>query len=914
MKKFFKLLLGVLAFTPALALAGPFDPPSTDISVAILNQLFGGLLTKGHDAFGGAILTFNSAVLAIGGILAAYTILAGTLGTAHDGEMLGKKFSSVWLPIRYALGTALVLPVLPGGYCIMQQIVMWLVVQGIGLADIVWESYLDVPPITLNSKMNFSTKKEIQIFAENVALAQACTQVSAAVMNDGTGKGGGIINIVVRPLGSYKYGVIADSNNKNQFLFGDQGGKFTLLTSTVCGIANLPPVPAETVKDMLGGSRSSTGGKLGDISSAFKIPATTPIYQAHWDSGKKLIDNLGKVAAVAAEAQTPIEYAEVQKAADEYIKTVQKASDAYIKSGDPFSAIKTASKQQGWILAGAWYTKLTMLNKQISSSVNTAPTASGVMSLGQIFGVKWLDSINPRVGTLQQNILYHKGERFIEESAESASATAKQARESGDNFLAKITSKITEFATGIDMGNLQNDTRPAIIIIQEAGENLLALWANMMTAMATVGLVLGIKVLGSGVDLNPAVTTIIGFLVAPIAALVAIGFTLAYMLPNLPFLMWIGVVLGWLIMVIEAILAAPLWAVMHLHPNGDDMTGKGANGYMLILGLTLRPVLTIFGLIAALAVTDLMGEFVNKIFFSVFFTGNMTGWIAILGIVFGMGVYCMAMFSLFKKTFSLMHVIPDQLLRWIGGGGEQLGQYAGSVADGAGKGIGAATAVAGFIGKDAISNIGNAAGQNQQFKLKQAELKSTEDKNKNANDAVSPGAGDSLAESREAGYAANGEAAPEISGAGSLMTFGNNQKFAKDNMAEQNVTGALKKIASTEGAGPPAVQQFLNELSASANDGYKGFKGDTTAQKRVNAAHQIAGDILNSLPSNEKTIHEELPSSTPEDTTTKNLNSGHHSIQNDQMSDQNIEKSARDTAASNKIVEAGNTPDAEKPF
>ena len=50
-----------------------------------------------------AISTFNGAVLIIGGILATYTLLAGTLGTAHDGEMLGKKFSSVWIPIRYSL-------------------------------------------------------------------------------------------------------------------------------------------------------------------------------------------------------------------------------------------------------------------------------------------------------------------------------------------------------------------------------------------------------------------------------------------------------------------------------------------------------------------------------------------------------------------------------------------------------------------------------------------------------------------------------------------------------------------------------------------------------------------------------------------------------------------------------------------
>ena len=87
------------------------------------------------------IQAFNGGVLAIGGLLVAYTILVGTISTAHDGEMLGKKFSSVWVPIRTTLGTALVLPVINGSYCTMQVIVGWLIMQGIGLADNVWSSF-----------------------------------------------------------------------------------------------------------------------------------------------------------------------------------------------------------------------------------------------------------------------------------------------------------------------------------------------------------------------------------------------------------------------------------------------------------------------------------------------------------------------------------------------------------------------------------------------------------------------------------------------------------------------------------------------------------------------------------------------------------------------------------------------------
>lgn len=74
----------------------------------------------------------------ISGALAAYTLIAGTMQTAHDGEMLGKRWSSMWLPIRVTLGTAAVVPAV--GYCVAQMFAAWMVIQGIGMADQVWQA------------------------------------------------------------------------------------------------------------------------------------------------------------------------------------------------------------------------------------------------------------------------------------------------------------------------------------------------------------------------------------------------------------------------------------------------------------------------------------------------------------------------------------------------------------------------------------------------------------------------------------------------------------------------------------------------------------------------------------------------------------------------------------------------------
>jgi hypothetical protein len=158
---------------------------------------------------------------------------------------------------------------------------------------------------------------------------------------------------------------------------------------------------------------------------------------------------------------------------------------------------------------------------------------------------------------------------------------------------------------------------------------------------------------------------------------ISVGFTLSYVLPMMPFMIWIGMFLGWIILCTEALIAAPMWAVMHLSPHGDDMVGTGSQGYKLVLSLMLRPVLMIFGFIAALTIINVFGSMVQKVFWSVFVLSqqdsNIVIWI--IGLIVSPFLYCGLMWVLISKTMTIMHVIPDQLLQWFGGGGSQLGEY-----------------------------------------------------------------------------------------------------------------------------------------------------------------------------------------------------------------------------------------------
>ena len=172
-----------VSYAPSSA-ATAWSPPAGDVSVYFLGTIFGQidniLYGSGSQIIGKMFAIFNAAVLALGGIMIGYVVLVSTMNTAHEGEMLGKKFSSIWVPLRTTIGLGLLIPK-ASGYCLMQIIVMWIVVQGIGVADKVWDAaldYLNAGGVIIHattSSINDSTgSMAIQTGAANILAAQVC--------------------------------------------------------------------------------------------------------------------------------------------------------------------------------------------------------------------------------------------------------------------------------------------------------------------------------------------------------------------------------------------------------------------------------------------------------------------------------------------------------------------------------------------------------------------------------------------------------------------------------------------------------------------------------------------------------------------------------------------------------------------
>lgn len=635
-----------------------FMPAASDKSVSeFLGYIFGDLVraaggtTGGGDVFSPIMENFSAAIMLLGGIFLAYTLVAGTMQTAHDGEMLGRKWSTMWVPIRTALGIALIVPV-KGGYCIIQVIVMWLALQGVGVANLVWEQYAQTSVVSEAITVQQTSKQAAQVARVRFEQLMCMTSINAETQRaSDTARANGGNNII-----SDSTGFIIEK------LVGDAGitTSGTGFSDGMCGSYNFP---ASTLVGSFGGNYDKA--VFGDNATA--KAASDQMRQAHITSFNKLTLSLNSITRdmytdlhTGVKRDYGVAYA---KAVEDYDKDLVSAAQTMVGLDSAKNQIAENASKDGWLMAGAWYAKFASLQEQSYTAINQFP-----------------ELIEPNIADIP-----HLYKEFYESHKERARfafggltdkkygvqsqyASDKSARENGFNVAALLhkmfsTGSISEWITNSDSG------RNPLLWAQDFGHTVLnVVWDGIALTIAVLAGA-GIKVLGNGIDLAPAMMAAMPFYLP--LALMGLGFgaMLAYYLPFIPFILFFGAFLGWFIMVIEAVIAAPLWAVMHLSPDGGDgIAGRGGNGYMLILSLVLRPVLMVIGLIAAMTIIYPIGSFFNQVFAATFGMTNGNNFSGIIGFFVLFTIYTMTTVSLVKKAFSLIHVLPDSILRWAGGG------------------------------------------------------------------------------------------------------------------------------------------------------------------------------------------------------------------------------------------------------
>jgi hypothetical protein len=164
-------------------------------------------------------------------------------------------------------------------------------------------------------------------------------------------------------------------------------------------------------------------------------------------------------------------------------------------------------------------------------------------------------------------------------------------------------------------------------------------------------------------------TMAIPILSAGASSLMTMGLTLGIFLPLLPFVKFVLSVLTWLISVFETLICLPLLSIAFLSPYGEGFGGQKVEpGFYLILHAFLRPVMTIFGMIAALLLFNIAAHLITTFYYGI--TGNAGafsgGMYVVAKIGFGM-MYASVLYMALNSCLKVMDTFGRNATRWAGG-------------------------------------------------------------------------------------------------------------------------------------------------------------------------------------------------------------------------------------------------------
>ena len=738
MKKFYFLVSVILYFFSSNVFGGVFDPPPSDKSVELLGTIFGsnvGTIYLGGSAspvLSAMFEKLNIIIVAVGTVVISYIGLVSTINTAQEGQAMGKKWSSIWLPMRSMMGMLLMVPAPGSGYSMIQVTVLWAILQGIGAADAVWTMVLNylsqgisaTSALTINPEAKLQLEQSGKKLAENILNSAVCLESIKKIAN-----GQATDSVGVTIPASYfinQYGPITRVYQTTPTIFPDpRNGDPPIdpsnksATVTYKGYLNVGAKnPSESGNEgdaystMCGSYKVEGQVMLGDLDNLNLSGQTlvTEAYKRAEDAmnqkflalntmisilrpiAKKLIDgevNPKNGERLADSKPSPSGY--IFMARDAYRDILSSIIKPILADSSVQDAVDKGMRA-GWVVAGSFYFVLNAERQQsLLPTATVAPVVEKYFDQDSVpscprnacLNKTSYDDIN-QLSTVKEFIGNPEERKYIAERLLDGSTYYKN-----DQSSSRISGSIDLSAAGGEaaalIGPLQEFTTSTITWLAEEmeknsmGDPLLghaAFGSRLMLGaeiawLAIIGISLLISLGGIAICGNSVFMTIVSALMSVLPVVIAIlgllwmcGATLAIYVPMIPYMIYTVAVLGWFLLVIEAVVSAPIVALGFVLPSGEEL-GRVTSGLMLLVGVVLRPTLMIFGFILAARLYRAVVQLVNFGMADTFSTIPITG--SLLSPFAAMILYASFVVVLANKCFSLIYIVPDKILRWIGG-------------------------------------------------------------------------------------------------------------------------------------------------------------------------------------------------------------------------------------------------------
>lgn len=404
-------------------------------SSLFLNQIFGDLFpaangTSSGDVFSSIVGIFNLLVLVVAGLMFFYNITVGVLQSAHEGQVLGQRWSSLWAPLRVIFAVGMLVPVpSTGGYNLAQMGVAYIVKGSTNIATTVWNSaatliLADGIPIT-SSNGAIDADMIIRMY-ENAACVQVADYQLGKV-NEDVSVGYFDMSTVAPPASfemsggrvTYNATGVDDDFLEDYILLRDrQDGQVTAVYNSdtgkyssigICGEWRTPEIPdflQNIENDVLRGDDPDAATYVSELITLFRDRHAENMKEINDEILDQLSEDGHDAAPVlkdvfSGEAEDlPIITADIEamilKAnsnltsvyADVRVKAMEEggvnsAKDRLLahingtciadETGDAAAA---RCYGEGWLGAGSWYITMARVNGELASLMTAVPTVS----------------------------------------------------------------------------------------------------------------------------------------------------------------------------------------------------------------------------------------------------------------------------------------------------------------------------------------------------------------------------------------------------------------------------------------------------------------------------------------------------------------------------------------------------------
>ena len=677
-----------------------------------LNQLFGPLFpavsgSTSTTVFSSIIGYFNIIMLVVGGMMFFYNITVGIMQSAHEGSVLGQRWSSLWAPIRVIFAVGLMVPV-PGmgGYNLAQTGVAYIVKGSTNIASAIWGASAElvvrgIAPITADPAQ--IDPKIVATLFENAACRAIVNQQFATATDNASGVGIVTLN------------ESTSDGTKSTVVSAIRSADGSIVNKNLCGSFTTPDLPNYI-------TGISDGTAISGVPEGVRAGIQTRFINAHQGSLVMLENSLTSIAAgllpAAMDNGAPIpdissqiitawnnansnlenEIDELMTLAVGADREGQASRDALLariqgSCSEAASADATDPNNdsvncygEGWIGAGSWYMMLARLNNEIGSLTNAKSTADsgnyirilgdGARDLYVASGGEtswWADNTQRAydAGFASEDEATLWNARMMEAYSNSTAGLAAlgfpmstehlgelNRNVDADNFLYKIpgyAQKRTEIMEGIlNFTSPGNWSADPMVGLTKLGHLLI----NMSAVLIAVAFLGGFFTGGA------SATVMTPF----ISILLAAGSTLAFILPIMPFFFWVLAVTGYFLLIIEAVIAVNLWALGHMRMDGDGVSGEaGRMGWLMLLSLLMTPVLMVFGFLIGMSIFRITSALID-LGINQAISGIMGGgpFVEFGAIICFSVLICVLYITLLERSFSLVSEFPGRVLRWMG--------------------------------------------------------------------------------------------------------------------------------------------------------------------------------------------------------------------------------------------------------